>query len=114
MSSTVPPPSEYILVYCPCENQDEALKISKILVEEDLIACANIQKGTSVYKWKGKVENGEETYMLMKTRGTLYDNVRTRIEQLHSYDVPCIVGWPLSHGNNPFLNWIHESTGGNS
>ena len=33
-----------------------------------------------------------------------------RAEQLHPYDVPCVIALPLVGGNPAYLRWIAEET----
>ena len=42
-------------------------KIANQLVKKKLAACVNITKISSVYSWKGKIENQSEYLALFKT-----------------------------------------------
>ena len=100
-----------IIIYVTYASQDEAQKISKTLVEERLVACANILPGhQSLYWWEGKVEEGQEVAVIYKTQDERFDAVKERILALHSYDVPCIVSWPIGQGHEAFLQWIEAET----
>lgn len=101
-----------ILIYMTCPTGDEAEKIAAHLLDKGLIACANIMAPhRAIYKWQGKVERGEETAMILKTRENLFEQVRAEICALHSYECPCIVAAPLIAGHEPFLQWVAEQTG---
>lgn len=98
-----------IVVFCMCESQEQAQKVALSLVERQLAACVNILPGaTSVYRWKGKVEQSEEAMLIIKTRHNLFNELRSEIERLHSYDVPEIIAVSLSAGSGPYLNWIDK------
>ena len=84
--------------------------ISRTLVEEKLAACANILQVKSVYRWHGKVEETGEAAMFLKTRSELVDRLIERVKQLHSYEIPCILSFPIEKGNPDYLQWIEEST----
>ena len=100
-----------IMIYATYASAEEAQKISKTLVEERLVACANIMPGhQSLYWWEGKVEEGQEVAVIYKTRAERFDEVKERILALHSYDVPCIVSWPIEQGHEAFLDWIGTET----
>ena len=100
-----------IIIYVTCKSEDEAWEIASALLEADLIACANIRDShRALYKWEGKVEDGHEVSMLLKTRSALFDKVRKKICEMHSYECPCIVAMPISEGHEPFLSWIEEQT----
>ncbi len=98
------------LVYVTTASKKEAENISRTLVEEKLIACANIFPIRSIYLWKEKVQKEEEVAMFIKTKAKLVDEVIKRVKELHSYEVPCIVSLTVEKGYIEFLKWIDEST----
>jgi periplasmic divalent cation tolerance protein len=101
-----------ILIYMTCADKEEAEKIANALLEKRLIACANIMAPhISLYRWEGKLENNAEVAVILKTQEALFEQVRQKICDLHSYDCPCIVALPISQGHDPFLQWIKEETG---
>ena len=102
---------DIIFVYITASSDGEARRIGGALVEEGLAACVNILPGMqSIYRWGGRVETADEIVLIAKTRAALFDALATRVRALHSYDCPCIVAWPLSHGAAAYLDWIGEST----
>ena len=85
--------------------------MAKALLEQNLIACANILPAhEALYKWEGKVETGAEHAVILKTRKALFDKVEAAIKALHPHDVPCIVSWPIEQGHTPFMQWIEDET----
>ena len=102
--------TDYIVVYVTAP-EDEAVNLAKTLVEERLVACVNIVPGLrSIYWWQGKVEDGPEVLCIMKTRGNLFESLRDRVRELHSYEVEEIIALPILAGNLPYLDWIKENT----
>ncbi|VGO20914.1 divalent-cation tolerance protein CutA [Pontiella sulfatireligans] len=98
-------------VYVTAENEAEAKLIAKTVVEERLAACANLLGGIqSIYWWEGKVCEGEEVALVLKTSNARKTELIDRIKQLHSYDCPCIVCLPIADGNPGFLSWIAAET----
>lgn len=98
------------LVLTTCGSEDEARKIARHLVEHRLAACVNIvPKIQSVYRWQGKVEEGEEWLLLIKTTTDKFSQVRDAIRSLHSYEVPECVSIALDDGSAPYLRWIDDS-----
>ena len=99
---------ELVLLYLTCANKDEAKTIARTLIDERLIACANILgKMTSVYRWEGTVVEDEEIAVLLKTRRDMTVRVTERVKELHSYDLPCVVGLPIQGGNPDFIGWLN-------
>ena len=102
--------TEYIVVFVTAP-EDEAVTLAKTLVDERLVACVNIVPGLrSIYWWQGKVEDEPEVLCIMKTRGNLFESMRDRVRELHSYEVEEIIALPILAGNLPYLDWIKENT----
>ena len=102
---------EYCSIYITAADEEEARRIGRSLVEEKLAACVNILPIKSVYRWEENIEEDGEAVMFVKTRQELTERVIERVKELHSYDIPCIVSFPIEKGNPDYLNWIGESTG---
>ena len=98
-----------IQVYTTTGSREEALRIAGLLVEERLAACAQVsQEITSVYRWKGVLETAAEWGCTIKSDGRLLDQLRQRIRDLHSYDVPAILVTQLSDVNAEYVEWVEE------
>ena len=102
--------TDYIVVYVTAP-ENEAPELARTLVNERLVACVNIVPGLrSFYWWKGKVEDEPEVLCIMKTRSNLFESLRDRVRELHSYEVEEIIALPILAGNPPYLDWIKENT----
>ena len=101
-----------LLVYITCPTMDEARHIAKSLLEERLVACANLFANgpLSLYEWKGQSEETSEVLLLAKTTEVRFDELVRRVRELHSYEVPCIVGLPIMYGDQAFLEWVEQQT----
>ncbi len=90
---------------------EEAEKISNRLVEEGLVACANIVPSVrSIFWWEGKVSRETEALIIMKSRRALFDRIVSAVKPLHSYTVPEIIALPIVSGSEEYLKWLREST----
>jgi periplasmic divalent cation tolerance protein len=102
--------TDYMVVMVTA-TEKEAPGLARVLVEERLVACVNLVPGLrSVYWWKGKIEDEPEVLCIMKTRSALFEPLRNRVRELHSYEVPEIIALPILAGNEPYLDWIGETT----
>jgi len=98
-------------VYITASDADEARRLARALVESRLAACANVFDGmTSVYRWEGAVQESNEAVLIAKTREELVPALTEKIQDLHSYDCPCVVALPLTGGSDEFLAWIAAET----
>lgn len=100
-----------MLVYVTCGSEGEARRIASAVVGERLAACANILGAVhSLYWWQGRLEEGEETALILKTRDDLVTALVARIKALHAYAVPSISAFPIAAGNPDYLAWVEAET----
>ena len=100
-----------IFIYVTYPSDEEAKQVSRVLLEERLVACANILGGhRSLYWWEGEIEEASEVAVIYKTRRDLFEPVEAKIKELHPYDVPCVVSLPVEKGAQDFVNWMREQT----
>lgn len=86
--------------YVTASTQEEAEKLSTILLNSKLIACCNIVKDVkSIYEWEGKVENSAEVLMIMKSRQELLEKITEVVQKNHSYDTPEVIAMPILGGS---------------
>lgn len=98
-------------IYVTAKNLEEMKNIVAVLLDEKLIACANISPLIqSFFRWEGKVEAAEEATAVLKTRDSLFKTVEARIRKLHSYNIPCIAKVPIDDVSAPFHAWILSET----
>jgi periplasmic divalent cation tolerance protein len=77
------------------------------LIEKRLAACVNLLPPVrSIYHWKGAVEEGDETLMIIKSSRPLFERLRSEIARLHSYEVPEVIALPIVDGSEPYLDWM--------
>ena len=104
---------EVLLVISTFADAEEARRIARTVVEEQLAACANIfPQIESIYRWKGNVETAAEALVLMKTTIGRYQALEERVKSLHSYEVPEIVCFRVSDGLPAYLDWVTQSCDG--
>jgi periplasmic divalent cation tolerance protein len=100
-----------VTVYATFASDEEARRIARALVEERLAACANILGPChSVYRWQGAVEEAAEVAALFKTRADAAEKLIARLAELHSYDVPAAVVWPIETCLGRYGAWVREET----
>ena len=85
-------------------------KTAQYVIKKRLAACVNVSKISSIYTWKGKIENTQEYLALFKTTVKNKNTLRKEIKKSHPYDVPEIVEIDIRSINKPYLKWLVEST----
>jgi periplasmic divalent cation tolerance protein len=95
------------IVYVPCKNEDEAKKISRSLMDNNLAPCTNIVPISSIYNWKGKAIENSEVVVLIKTIKDKLPLIEEQVKKLHSYEVPCILHFNAD-ANEEYVDWIKD------
>jgi len=96
-----------LVVLCTVPSLEEGRRLAKELVGRRLAACVNlIPRVESIYRWQGAVESAEEVLLIMKTTTPRFAELRDKIAELHSYDVPEILALPVSDGSATYLDWL--------
>src|SRR5947209_13876188 len=99
-----------VSVYAVFADGEEAERIGRPIVEEGLAACVNILGPIrSIYRWQGKIETADEVAAIFKTHQWVSDALIQRIAALHSYDVPCIVTWPIDKILRSYADWVEDT-----
>jgi periplasmic divalent cation tolerance protein len=102
---------EYCEVVVTAADADWLAGFTRTLVEERLAACGHVLAGVrSVYRWNGAVQDEAEARVGLHTRRSLVPAIVARTEELHPYDVPCVIAVPLVGGSPAYLRWIAEET----
>lgn len=100
---------EYAIVITTT-NEENSKEIAKTLVSKKLAACVQMTSIDSVYEWKGEVCFDKEVLMLIKTKDNLFNEVKSEIEKVHSYELPEIIKVKIDDGNKEYLQWISSLT----
>ena len=97
----------FMIVIMTAPNKQEAANIVRALLEERLIACANILDSVnSFFWWKGKIEEEKEVLVIMKSQKNLFKKLSKTVTELHSYDVPEILALPIVESSSAYLDWM--------
>ncbi|MEO1628169.1 MAG: divalent-cation tolerance protein CutA [Bacteroidota bacterium] len=98
----------FISVYITFPTEVAAKKITSYLIQQRYVACANIFPITSAYWWKSAVQNEKEWVGIVKTSHAKWDALVTTVEDIHPYDVPCIMRQEVQ-ANAAYEKWIEEN-----
>lgn len=105
--------SKACVVLVTCSSTEEAEKIAKIVVTEQLVACVNIigEKNSlrSLHIWENSLQNEAEQLLVMKTFISKLPALETRIKELHSYSVPEFIALPIVYASQNYIQWMTQS-----
>jgi periplasmic divalent cation tolerance protein len=101
--------TDYIIVLVTTASKQEAEKIADHLLNDKLIACANIIGPiTSIFQWSGNLDRAQEHLVLMKSRRDLFERLTEVVTLIHSYKVPEILALPIEKGSKTYLDWLQS------
>ncbi len=102
--------SEFIFCVTTTNKKHIALKLSRALVERKIAACVNIiEKATSFYRWKGKVECDQEYILFIKTKKSKFLKIKAVFRELHNYQLPELIALKIAAADLKYLDWIEQS-----
>ena len=99
-----------VLIQTTCATKEEARKIAKVLIEEKLAACIQMFEIESFYNWNNEFCCDNETLLNIKTRKDNFEEIKSRILELHSYDLPEIIQLDITNTSEEYLKFIGENT----
>lgn len=101
----------YLLI-STVSSKNEAERIAKALVYQKLVACVNVIGNVkSIFRWHGKIDQVRELLLIVKTDSNHLKRVQQTIRKYHTYEIPEMIGWPISWGYKPYLRWLRDSIG---
>ncbi len=99
--------TEALIVFSTFADEESAARVARTLVEERLIACANLLPGArSIYRWKEAVEDAREVVVLMKTRKQDWTALLSRLHELHPYQTPECIAVRIAAGAPRYMEWL--------
>ena len=99
-----------VIIVSTFPSKQSVTSIANQIVKKKLAACVNITKISSVYSWKGKIENKDEYLALFKTTKKNQLALKKELEKLHPYDVAEIAEINVKSINQPYMKWLVDST----
>ena len=100
----------YCIITTTIDDENIADQISTALLKDHWVACVQSHTVQSNYHWNGALETSEEILLQMKTKASLFEEIKVQIEALHTYDVPEIIMTSILDANEDYLKWIEEET----
>lgn len=96
-----------VVISTTFEHKNDGEKIARLLLDERLIACAQLSGPiTSYYRWDGKINQATEFTLTLKTTLSLHERVEERLKEVHPYELPEIIAQVVSEGSNEYQEWV--------
>ena len=99
--------TDKIVVLSTCATAEDAERLARALVSEQLAACVNVLPHMrSFYRWKGELETADEFLLIIKSSRDLFEALKSELEKLHPYEVPEVLALPVVAGSENYLSWL--------
>jgi periplasmic divalent cation tolerance protein len=93
-------------------SMDEARKISRLLVKEGWVACAQIIPWIeSIFMWNNKLDTVQESKIVLKTCRRNFEAIQEIIKKNSSYEVPEIIWNRIDGVDKEYQEWLLECVG---
>lgn len=101
--------NQRLVVFVTAPPGEVPEQIARALVEEGLAACVNIVGPIrSIYFWDGAVQDDAEQLLVIKTTADRYEELESRVRELHTYDVAEVIALKIERGAPDYLAWVTE------
>ncbi len=101
----------FIEIHWISGSLDEARRISRFLVQERVIASAQIIPWfESITLLDNNLETAQESKIIFKARKDNFDKIREAIERNSKYEVPEIIWFKIEGGNRSYMDWLASSS----
>ncbi len=102
--------TDFVFVYIPTSNPEEADHIGHALLEKRLTACVNtFPHMHSQYLWKDSIQKENESVLIVKTKRSLLERVKNEVQKIHSYECPCIICIPIENINTAYKDFLEKN-----
>lgn len=104
-------PDAVVLVLSNAPDELLAKRIAHYVVEEGLVACANLGAASlSMYMWQGELQGETEVPLQFKTTARRVEALIQRLVSLHPYEVPEVIVVPVVAGLGGYIKWVQDET----
>ncbi|OYY14048.1 MAG: cytochrome C biogenesis protein [Polynucleobacter sp. 35-46-11] len=98
---------ELLIIVTTFASLEGAKKMAHQLIESRLAACVQIQEGVhSVFRWEGKVCEGNEVLLTAKTVVDKWMDTSNFIKSHHPYDLPEVIAYAPEKYEAQYGKWV--------
>ncbi|KAI4817100.1 hypothetical protein KUCAC02_009382 [Chaenocephalus aceratus] len=103
-------PGHHSLLLINSPNELAARDIGRAIMERRLAASINILARTStMYYWKGEIQDASEVLMLVKTKTSRIQQVMDFVRSVHPYANPEVLSFLVEDGSLAYMKWMDEA-----
>ena len=89
-------------------SKTNALRMSKLLIQNKLAACVSIKQIFSIYEWNDDIEETKEFEITIKSKTEYKDRLVDFLNKISTYDVPQII-YKKFYSEMKYYDWINKT-----
>ena len=89
-------------------SKTNALRLSKLLVENKLAACVSMKEILSIYEWDNDIEENKEFEITIKSKPEFKENLIDFLHKNSTYEIPQIV-YKKYHTDMQYYDWLKKT-----
>lgn len=102
--------NKFCIVSTTITTIEEARELSSKILSEKLASCIQFTNIESLYWWNDEISNDNEIRIIIKTKDSLFEELKNFIIHNHTYQIPEIIKIPILDGYSQYLEWIEKCT----
>ncbi|GAB3472575.1 divalent-cation tolerance protein CutA [Actinophytocola sediminis] len=102
----------YLQVTTVADAQETAVRIARSAVEKRFAASAQVRGPViSVFWHLGRLEEGKEWVVILKTAASRYAELREHLLDIHPWDNPEVTATEMIGGTDAYNSWLDRTVG---
>ena len=89
-------------------SKENALRLSKLLIQKKLAACVSMKQIFSIYKWNNDIEETKEFEITIKSKPEFKDDLIDFLHKFSTYDIPQII-YKKYHSEMKYYEWMNKT-----
>ncbi|MBO6960929.1 MAG: divalent-cation tolerance protein CutA [Prochlorococcus marinus CUG1438] len=99
---------EVLILITTESSKTNALRLSKLLLQNKLAACVSIKQIFSIYEWNDDIEETNEFEITVKSKPEFKDDLIDFIYKISTYDIPQII-YKKYHAEMKYYEWLKKT-----
>ena len=99
---------EVLILITTESSKTNALRLSKLLLQNKLAACVSIKQIFSIYEWNDDIEETNEFEITVKSKQEFKDDLIDFIYKISTYDIPQII-YKKYHAEMKYYEWLKKT-----
>lgn len=99
-----------IVILANFESKEDAVRVSRKLLEKQLIAGYSMWPVEAAFWWKGKIMDASECTVMMKSTVRWFDEIADFIRKESGYEIPDLFAIDSEKIEPDAQHWLNDNT----